>query len=288
MREPRIGIVIPCFNGWNYTKDCISSILYSKYENFKIFIVDDGSTDNTRDEILTNYSDIDLISGDGNYWWSKSMNKGILRAIEYGAEFILILNNDVVICNNTISTLLECAEQNPDAIIGSLVYNKADKNIIWSAGGNVSWPWPGEIQLGMNEFDDSQYKGIRSVNWTPGMGTLIRTSTLQKLSYFDDVNMPQYLSDVDLCLRAKKMGFRILINSESKIYNNVENTGGISDKTKTFNFKIIGEMFTSYRSPDYFKARLTFISRHCPRHLLIIAILFRYLRLLIFISKRII
>ncbi len=285
---PKVSVIIPCFNGWNYTRECLNSVFNSNYINYDVIVVNDGSTDDTSSSIRKYFPKVEEILGDGNLWWTESMNLGLQKALLNCSDFVLVLNNDVIIDPNTIKNLVYTAISNPKSIIGSLIYSSHDHNYIWSAGGVMNWPWPGELQVGIGEYDNNQYNGIRVVDWTPGMGTLIHTSILHDLNFYDGMNMPQYLSDVDLCLRAKKIGFNVIINSECKIFNNVENTGGISDKTKTFNFKIIGEMFTSYRSPDYFKARLTFISRHCPRHLLIIAILFRYLRLLIFIWKRII
>jgi GT2 family glycosyltransferase len=98
--------------------------------------------------------------------------------------------------------------------------------------------------------------------------------------------MPQYLADVDFCLRAKKKGYEILISSNSKLYNNVENTGGISFDNKKINWEIFKSIFISLRSPDYLRARLIFMIRHCKWYLLPFAIVIRYSRLLIYTMRR--
>ena len=284
--SPQVTLVIPCFNGWAYTKECLNSIFNSNYTNYNVVIINDGSTDETSLSLRQYFPNVEEIIGDGNLWWSRSMNLGIEHAIKNHSDYVLVLNNDVVLETNTISNLINTAILYPNSIIGCLIYNLHNPNVIWSAGGIMKWPWPGEVQIGIGEYDYNQYRGIRSVEWTPGMGTLINIKTLSELNFYDDKNMPQYLSDVDLCLRAKKKGYSVLINSECILYNNIENTGGITKTTSKFNLKLIKEMFLSFRSPDYFKARSKFIFRHCNWYYLFFAIFIRYSRLLIYISKR--
>jgi GT2 family glycosyltransferase len=283
---PQVSIIIPCFNGWAYTSECLKSVFNSNYINFNVIVVNDGSTDETSSSLKKYFPKVEEIIGDGNLWWSGSMNLGFRKALKKHSDYVLVLNNDVIIEPNTINNLIYTAISYPKSIVGCLIYNLQNKKFIWSAGGMMNWPWPGEVQLGMGEYDNNQYKGIRSVDWTPGMGTLINTSILRDLNFYDEKNMPQYLSDVDLCLRAKKKGYSILINSDCIIFNNIENTGGITKATSNFNLKLIKEMFIGFRSPDYFKARSKFIFRHCNWYFLFFALFIRYSRLLIYISKR--
>jgi GT2 family glycosyltransferase len=281
-----ICIVIPCFNGWRYTKSCLISIYKSNYNNFKIIIVNDGSTDMTVEHLKSDFPEILVINGDGNLWWTKSMNIGIRKALDLGYEQILILNNDVIISENCITALIECSFKFPNSIIGSFVYESYDHNKIWSAGGKIKWPWPGEYQIGIGEIDNQQYDVEREVDWLPGMGTLISGKIIKELNYFDSKYMPQYLSDADFCLRAKKAGFNVLVTSNSKIYNSTENTGGITDINKKFKFKDLKDVLFNFKSPDYIVARSTFIYRHCQWYNFILAISIKYTRILIFVLRR--
>lgn len=285
---PKVTIIIPCFNGWFYTKECLNSIFNSNYLNYNVVIINDGSTDETSSSLRKYFPNVEEIIGDGNLWWTKSMNLGFKHAINNNSDYVLVLNNDVIVEANTISNLINTALSYPNSIIGCLIYNLQKPKVLWSAGGIMKWPWPGEVQIGIGEFDNNQYLGIRNVDWTPGMGTLININYLIDLDFYDDVNMPQYLSDVDLCLRAKAKGFSIIINSECILYNNVENTGGLGKTIPNFNLKLIKEMFLSFRSPDYFKARTKFIFRHCNWYFLLFAFSIRYSRLLFYIIKRLI
>ncbi len=286
MKTQKVSVVIPCHNGWPYTKLCLSSVLKSDYPNFHIIVVDDGSTDSTSEYIAKEFQNVEVLKGDGNLWWSGSMNLGIREAIKKQTEYVLVLNNDVVIAPDALSALMNCAKENPHAVIGSMVYELNHSNLIWSAGGTMKWPWPGEIQLGIGEIDNGQYNEIRNVKWAPGMGTLIHREILLQLNLYDDLNMPQYIADVDFCLRSEQASYPVLITPKSKIFNNSDNTGGIKKEKRKIKWIEFKEIFTSLRSPDYLRARLIFMFRHCPWYLLIPALLIRYTRLIIFTMRR--
>jgi GT2 family glycosyltransferase len=140
------------------------------------------------------------------------------------------------------------------------------------------------VQLGMGESDFGQFEGIIQRDWSPGMGTLIPRHVLEKTNSYDFKNMPQYLADVDLCLRAKRLGHPLYITSNSKLYNHVENTGGLS-KQGRLSWSQIKFIFTSFRSGEYLRARITFIWRHSPIYLVLPSLIVRYFRLLVYILR---
>lgn len=282
--QPLLYVVIPCHNGYSHTKLCLTHLAKSDYPNFNTVVVDDGSTDGTSAQITAEFPSVRVLRGDGNLWWSGAMNLGIKYALQNEAQYIFVLNNDVIVSTDTISQLVRCALQKPNCIIGSLIYDTNNPQILWSAGGILKWPWPGEIQTGMAEADNGQYTGIIKRQWTPGMGTLISKEILISVGLYDEKNLPQYLADVDYCLRANKAGYTVYISSNSKLYNNIDNTGGVK-KQGRYTIEQIKDIFASLRSAEYLPARLKFISRHCPWYLFIPAVFIRYSRLFVHIIK---
>jgi len=284
---PLVSVVIPAHNGWDYTRKCLEALTKATYQSLKIILVDDGSTDGTAENTAQLFPGVVLLSGDGNLWWTGSMNLGIEAALTRGADYVLVLNNDVLVLPNTINMLVKCAQEHKDAIVGSLIYRADEPDVIWCAGGELRWPWPGEIMLGNGEKDNGQYNGVRQVEWMPGMGTLIPREILTKLNLYDAKHMPHYIADADFTLRAGKLGYRVMVTSDSKIYNNVESTGGIPIGQQRIKWRQFTSIFTSLRSPEYFPARMRFILRHCPKGWLIPALFVRYFRLLAYGLRRI-
>lgn len=283
---PLVSVVIPAHNGWDYTKKCLEALTQVTYQNVEIFLVDDGSTDGTAENAAQLFPGVIVLSGDGDLWWTGSMNLGIEKAMSRGADYIMVLNNDVLVSPNTIEMLVKCAREHKDTIVGSLIYRADQRDVIWCAGGALRWPWPGEIMLGNGEKDDGQYNGVRQVEWMPGMGTLIPREILIKLDSYDSDHMPQYLADSDFTLRAGKRGYKTVVTSDSKIYNNVESTGGIPTGQKRLTWRQFRSIFTSLRSPEYFPARMRYILRHCPKRWLLPTVFIRYFRLLIYGLRR--
>ena len=283
---PLVAVVVPAHNDWAHTQECLTVLMRVVYSNLDVILVDDGSTDGTAKQAADLFPRVRVLAGDGNLWWTGSMNLGIRDALAHSADYVLALNNDVLVSPDTVKALVDCARTHPGAVVGSLIYEVERPNVIWCAGGELEWPWPGEVMLGCGEQDIGQFNGLRTVNWTPGMGTLMSREVLLKLNLYDSSNMPQYIADADFTLRASRAGHQVLVTSESKIYNHVENTGGIAIDREKITWREFISIFTSLRSADYFRARWIFLWRHCPHRWLLIVLLVRYFRLLGFSIKR--
>src|SRR4051812_3261361 len=132
-----IYIVIPVFNRLHFTKACIQSLLSQSYKNFKIIVVDDGSTDGTSEYLKKHYSEVIVVPGNGNLWWTGATNAGVEKALQLSTsenDFILTLNNDLVVKENYLQALLDVHCNYPKALIGSVSVNIDDPETIHFAG----------------------------------------------------------------------------------------------------------------------------------------------------------
>jgi len=109
------------------------------------------------------------------------------------------------------------------------------------------------------------------------MGTLIPMEVFEKVGLFDDVNMPQYLADADLCLRARRVGIPIRLCNDSHLYNDTNLTGGLPPSGR-ISLKEAVAVFSSKKSSEFFRARVVFTWRHCPRSLFALSLTVRYAR----------
>ena len=106
--DPKVSIIIPCFNGWKYTNECLISVFNSTYCNFDVILVNDGSTDETSSALREFFPQVIEVNGNGNLWWSKSMNLGFEIAKGLSSEYVLVLNNDVILENGlSVGTYLK-------------------------------------------------------------------------------------------------------------------------------------------------------------------------------------
>ena len=276
-----IAIIIPVFNGLEYTKQCLSTLfsLISRSEVkehiFKIIVVDDGSTDGTSPWIKENCPSVHLLNGNGDLWWTGGINMGIKYAIkELNTEYVLWWNNDITPANdylNQIERLIKKYGKN--VIIGSKVFTLKE-NLLWGMGGKFD-PFTGRrCMYGELQKDSDIYRTPIETDWLPGMGTLLHRKVFEKTGMPDEKNFPQYHGDSDFTYRAKKGGFKLIVSPELVIYNDNTNTG-IKHKGR---FSDLYKSLTSIKSNYNIKKDFLFYKKHACSTRAYMFLLNRYFR----------
>lgn len=113
MSQPKVSVIIPCYNRADYIAETVESVLNQTYSNVELIVVDDGCTDNSR-EILEQYSDrITILEHPGrvNKGQSAALNVGIAAS---DGEYIAFLDSDDVFAPEKIEKQVAYLEQHPD------------------------------------------------------------------------------------------------------------------------------------------------------------------------------
>ena len=261
-----VSIIIPVHNRINITKQGLSSLTDSLNHckggcvnvKFEIIVVDDGSTDGSGDWIKRNYPFIHVVYGDGDLWWSGSVNRGVKYALDFlGTDYVLLWNDDLITDKEYFKILSEFLVQiDPvDYILGSRVCYESDKDRTWSVGGYFS-KWTGEKFTIRNV---KETKGILDCHWQPGMGTLVpKYVMIEKDIWWDEKRYPQYYGDSDFTLKCLEKGIQIKTNLELVIYNRTEYTG---DRDNASFIDFVVSLF-SIRSFYEIKRNLMFYTQH--------------------------
>ncbi len=229
----KIGIIIPIYNGLDFTKKC----LYNLYDSFKlnnipdneidIIIVDDGSTDGSNKWISDNYPKVNILEGTGDLWWSGAMNMGARYSIEQlKNEYILLWNNDILTDKNYFSELLRLVgSEDKNVIIGSKIFYDSEFTKIWAMGGIFNRQTGRKYLIAFDRTDSSAFSEVVDADWLPGMGTLVHKDVIRKIGLWDETAFPQYHGDSDFTFRAKLAGFKIKVYPRLRIYNDKEQSG---------------------------------------------------------------
>ena len=153
-------VVIPNWNGKDFISECLDSLTIQTYKDFEIIVVDNGSTDGSKELIKQKYPEVSLIELDKNYGFAGGVNAGIKKALAGGAKYIVLFNNDAVADKNWLKRLIEVVETNPLAGIITSKLLRLDKKTIDSAGEFYSI-WGRAFPLGgRDEIDHGQYDGV--------------------------------------------------------------------------------------------------------------------------------
>lgn len=213
-------IVIPVHNRKEFTRQCLKSINDQTNKDFKIIVVDDGSTDGTSEMISNEFSEVVLLKGDGNLWWTKATNLGVKYALEQKAEYILTLNNDTVLFENYIEKMLYWSSKKKDTLLGSFAFDYKTKKPVYG-GEIINWK-KGKSDFLLDQLKQEEYSGLHKVSHYPGRGLLIPSKVFSKIGFYDEKHFPQTASDDDFTHRAARDGFEIYCNYDAKLYVIVE------------------------------------------------------------------
>lgn len=261
----RFCIVIPTYNRKRLLEECLRSVAEQSEHALKVIVVVDGSTDGTLDLLAEKYPDIEIVNGTGDWWWTKSVNKGIETALKYRPDGILLLNDDVVLPPNYLREIMKAAGENPGSLIGSAV-----KDILTGEyafiGANLDWKKVWRFDL-LKYYGNVNLPEYIPVNNLPGRGLLVPSTVFSSIGLFDK-RFPQQHSDADFSIRANKAGYGLFVSTRAFLYSHVDEG---PDRAYESDYSIANFFRRLYekRSKQNLFYLCRFSLRHCPKRWLV-------------------
>ena len=283
-----IAVIIPVFNRKNITLRCLDTLVSDHITSLRIIVIDSGSSDGTPQAIRDKYSDVILLETSPASWWAASTNLGIRDAIQAGCHYVLTCNDDNVVLPATITKLMNVAEERPDSIVSSVICSFDNPDLVLYAGRRRARFTDRFYFMNLGQRYKNLGRGIRAVDLLHGKCTLFPVTVFNTVGFFDEKKFPHLFADDDLILRAKKAGYRLLVNLDAVVLNEEKKTG-INPYDRKLHFTEIMQLFTSRKSAFQVSARTTFLWRH-RRNVItfIITWLMDYSRLLTVVLLRLI
>lgn len=223
---PLVFIIILNWNGKEDTLDCLRSLREVDYSRFKILVVDNASKDGSVEAIKKEFPDIEIIVNAANLRFAGGNNVGMKRAIELGADYLLLLNNDTIVDKDFLTKLVDGAEVLPQVgMAGPKIYYHKDPKRLWYAGGKIAW-WKGWIShRGVREFDNGQYNTIGETEYITGCCVLVKREVIDKIGMLDEAYFI-YGEDADWSIRASRAGYKLMYVPTSFLWHKVSVSSG--------------------------------------------------------------
>ncbi len=220
----KLAIILVNYNGKLYNEACIESILGGKDSwDKKIIVVDNASKDDSmqilREQYVTD-SRIELLYLEDNYGFSYANNVGIKKAVTEGADYVLLLNNDTEIAPDMLARLEECAARHPGSMIAPKIYYSDHREVIWSAGGEVSPIIRKARHIGLDQADQGQFEEETEIGFATGCALLIPASVIEKAGVLDE-RFFLYYEDTEYSFRLQKLGISIYYCPRAVMYHKV-------------------------------------------------------------------
>jgi GT2 family glycosyltransferase len=222
----RVAAVITNWNGGEENLACIDSILAQGIEPNDIVFVDNASVDGSPDQVEQRYPGLVVLRMTENTGYAEASNCGARHALAAGADAILLVNNDAALTAGMLALLLEAFEEHPEVgIVGPRVLYKDRVDLLWSAGGALTWRQNLSTLLGHDRLDAERWRIDRDVDYIPGCVMLIRQAVLDEVGLLDP-KFFAYMEDIDYCLRARDAGFRVRMIGRAAALHRVSHTTG--------------------------------------------------------------
>lgn len=207
---PSVGIVVLNYNGSEVLPGLLESLDRLTYPRFRVFLVDNASTDDSL-EFARSYQSaapMEIIANAENLLFSGGNNVGIQSALEWGADYVLLLNNDTIVPPGLLTELAGFMDDHPErGIAGPMIHFREPEGTVWFAGGHVLTWWGIVRHRGIRSKDVGQFSRPVEVDYVSGCALMARREVFQRIGLLDR-SFPMYYEDTDFCFRARKEGFR--------------------------------------------------------------------------------
>jgi len=214
---------------WKRPKEtiaCLESLKGVRDPGIRIVVVDNGSGDDSVAQLeafvkRASAPSFTLLETGSNLGFAGGMNAGMQTALEQGAEWLLVLNNDTVVDPSFLKTLLEAAKHDPKiGMLNPKILMQEHPDRIWSAGGRINWMRTQGTHIGYDEPDRGQYDHppIQDSEYVTGGCLLIRREVIEQIGFLPEAYFVYY-EDGEWSTKAQRAGWRTVVVPGARIWH---------------------------------------------------------------------
>ena len=220
--KPCVSVVLINYNNEHFTVPCLESLGKVTYPNLDIVMVDNGSKPESVATIKAAYPSVTLIELGENRGFTGGNNAGIRHALDHGADYIILLNNDTTVTPDMFDILVDVMEADPTiGVTGPIIYYYDDPDLIWSVAGAIDWKHGRTTMIGLNERDAGQYgKTPQLADFITGCALMVRREVWEKAGLLDD-DFFIYYEETEWCVRAGRAGFKLAYVPAARMWHKI-------------------------------------------------------------------
>jgi GT2 family glycosyltransferase len=237
-----VAAVVLNWNGAADTIACVKSLQHSDYPDLDIVVVDNASTDDSVARIQSDLPGVPIISCPTNGGYSAGNNVGVRHALANGADYILILNNDVIVTLGFLQPMVAEAEGDPTVgIVTCDARFATDHSRSYPTGGKISLVRGAGVALPVGE------RSRRSVvDFVSGCILLVRRAVFETVGFLDE-SFFMYFEDVEFSRRVAK-SFQLVYTPDAVVYHRSGGGDSWATQTPTYLHYMARNRFLAFRN----------------------------------------
>ncbi|MBK8811521.1 MAG: glycosyltransferase family 2 protein [Acidobacteria bacterium] len=214
----RVEIVTPVHNRRDITLQCLRSLSRVNKDGLSVHvvIVDDGSTDGTSEAIRASYPEVEIVSGDGNLWFTAGTNRGIEAALKHDPDFILTINDDEVFDAEFLQRMIATARRNSRSIVGALL-------LLWDEPHRIF-----QVAPRWETFSGGFRHWVKQTVWTVpakpwevelivGNCVLFPVAAIRENGLMNEKRFPHF-GDAEYTPRMRRNGWKLLVDPSARVF----------------------------------------------------------------------
>lgn len=260
MNQVDASIIVVTYNSAAVVGSCLESLPTDA--RYQLIAIDNNSTDGTRDVVKRHRPDVILLENEGNEGFAAAVNRATTEA---AGEFLLLINPDARITEETLVNLVGTARSMPDcAVISPLVTDERD-TFRTIAAGHFPTLWrmfthaTGLSRLGSRLptlqghyllRDQVDSASLRDVDWVSGGCVLIRTETWRATGGLTE-RWFMYAEDIEFCLRVRRRGERVVLDTRQRATHEIGgSSSGVDGRVGTLWLANLYDLYNWKMSPN--------------------------------------
>jgi GT2 family glycosyltransferase len=225
--NPKVFIIVLNWNGFQDTIECVNSVKAISYPNYRVILVDNGSTDDSETLLRERFPGIELIQTGQNLGFTGGNNIGMRHALGNGADYIILLNNDTIVDKDFVTALVNVAEADKTAgMLCSKIFFHDRPDFLWYAGASFH-PWLGwGRHRGYNVRDEGQFDTVEETARPTGCSLMVSRRLCEHIGLLAE-KFFCYCEDLDWGMRAQNAGYKVMYVPASRVWHKISrSTGG--------------------------------------------------------------
>lgn len=225
-RQPLVAILVLNWNRCRDTLACVESIGKLIYPRFVTAVIDNGSSDGSPRVLRERFPSTEVLETGRNLGYAGGNNVGMKWALQRGADYVLILNNDTIVVDpDALTGLVLVAEQDPRiGVLGPKVVCEPDRHLLYSCGETQSL-WFNRRRIATGQPDREIGAEPRDADYVVGCALLVSRQFIESVGMLDEVFFAYY-DEVDWCFRGRALGFRVVCVPTAVIAHKGEASSG--------------------------------------------------------------
>lgn len=217
-RRAKVGIVVLHWRGLDDTLACLESVTRLTYWPREIVLVDNSGDLYPNDLRSRDLDALILLRAPQNLGYTGGNNLGIRYALHHDCDYIWLLNNDVTVAADALSVLMNVADRERRAgFLGPAVHLREAPERLLSAGGILDADgWT--RHRGLGKVHSAQFDAVRDVDYLMGCALLVSRRAIEAIGLLDE-EFFTYYEDVEWCVRARRMGFRVMVVPAARVWH---------------------------------------------------------------------